>query len=184
MANKMPHPYQPSKKMDRRDLKKQISSHYDRFESRKYTVAQALLETEETIESLKQKLWLYNSMRNDMSSHMGSGDDVFDRKRNTQWNERCSHAVMKGQKMFRPDSITAKSVGLRISGLLKIKGIPQADIAENLDPPVTVQAVSDCIYWRNTSPRIRKKISIMLGLPVSDLWPAQDQLEEKNRAVA
>jgi hypothetical protein len=79
MKTNIIHPYLPSQKMTRKDIMQKIASGYDHFETKNFTNGAALASVEGRIEFIKQELFVLTATRNDMSSHMGNLDDVFNR---------------------------------------------------------------------------------------------------------
>ena len=58
----------------------------------------------------------------------------------------------------------------KIKELLKVSGVTQANIADELEPPVRQSAVNQVIHKRQTSKRIQKRICEIIGKPFEEVW--------------
>lgn len=58
----------------------------------------------------------------------------------------------------------------RINELLKEKGVTQADVADNLVPPVRQSAVNQVIHKKQTSRRIQDAICEVIEKPFEEVW--------------
>ena len=58
----------------------------------------------------------------------------------------------------------------RINELLKEKGVTQADVADNLVPPVRQSAVNQVIHKKQTSKRIQDAICVVIDKPFEEVW--------------
>ena len=59
---------------------------------------------------------------------------------------------------------------LRINELLKEAGVTQADVADNLEPPVRQSAVNQVIHKKQTSRRIQDAICDIIKKPFEEVW--------------
>jgi len=57
----------------------------------------------------------------------------------------------------------------RIKDVLKKNRVTQAEVAKFLN--VNPVCVHEVVAGKRKNPRIRKAISLLVGLPVSELWP-------------
>ena len=57
-----------------------------------------------------------------------------------------------------------------INDLLKEKGVTQADVADNLEPPVRQSAVNQVIHKKQTSRRIQDAICDIIKKPFEEVW--------------
>ncbi len=58
----------------------------------------------------------------------------------------------------------------KINELLKEKGVTQADVADNLTPPVRQSAVNQVIHKKQTSRRIQDAICEVIEKPFEEVW--------------
>jgi len=58
----------------------------------------------------------------------------------------------------------------RINELLKEAGVTQADVADNLEPPVRQSAVNQVIHKKQTSKRIQIAICEVIKKPFEEVW--------------
>lgn len=67
----------------KQELKAYATRKYEHFESNGMTIGQAIDWIEDVIQSTKESIPFLQATRNDMSTHLGAPDDLFDRNKHT-----------------------------------------------------------------------------------------------------
>lgn len=78
--------------------------------------------------------------------------------------------------------MTRKKQAMEIRIAMMRKRVTQTAIAKSLNPPITQAAVYNVIEGKSESLRVKKAIAQAVGSTIEELWPKEDDDEDRRAA--